>query len=255
MKPVIVVTGASRGLGRAIALQLAPHARLLLVARDATALESLAQECQAQFLALDVTDSSAATTIVESALNHYSRLDALVNNAGVVGPIAPLAESEISAWRHNLEVNLMAPAALIQAALPHLRRSRGRIVNISTGAAVKTMVGWSAYCTAKAGFLHLTRNLAVEEPEITSVSLRPGVIDTGMQAEIRKSGSGMEADAHQKFLDLHREKQLEPPEVPGRVAAWLALQAPTEWSGEFISYAEERVAQSALEFFQTAVGL
>ncbi len=61
--------------------------------------------------------------------------------------------------------------------------------------------------------------------------------------------------AHQKFLDLHAENQLEPPEVPGRVAAWLALHAPREWSGEFISYAEERVAEPAAEFFRTRVGL
>lgn len=253
--PVIILTGASRGLGESVARLLAPVARLMLVARSATRLQALTEELgEATFVAGDLSEQATVSRCVEQTLERWGRIDALINNAGVIEPIAPLAQADFDLFRRNIEVNLIAPAALMQACLPHLRQQRGRIVNINSGAAVKTMVGWSSYCTAKAGLLHLTNNLAQEEPDVTFISLRPGVIDTDMQQQIRGS-SGMEDAAHQKFLDLHQSGQLEPPEVPARAAAWLALKAPTEWSGEFVNYSEERVALPAQEFFGSQVGL
>jgi NAD(P)-dependent dehydrogenase (short-subunit alcohol dehydrogenase family) len=169
-------------------------------------------------------------------------LDGLVNNAGVLEPVALLAEADPAGWRTNIEVNLLGPFYLTHFALPHLRPRRGRVINVSSGAAVKTTEGWSAYSTAKAALNHFTRLLAAEEPEVVAVALRPGVVDTAMQATIREEGQeGMTGESHEKFVQYHEQGQLLPPEKPGRALALLALYAPHEWSGEFIAWDAPRV--------------
>ena len=248
---VVLITGASRGLGAAIARFLnAAGCHLVLAARTREPLEDLASQCsRALVVSCDLAEAGQANGLVESALKEFGRLDAVVHNAGVLGPLDRLAEADPQSWEYNLRVNLLAPMLLTRAALPHLRHPQGRIVHISTGAAVKPMEGWSAYCASKAGLLHLSSVIAAEEPEVISVSLRPGVIDTAMQAEIREQGAhGMTQDKWKNFVNLKEQGQLEPPEVPGRVAAWLALHAPKEWSGEFLQYSEERLSHPAQEW-------
>lgn len=255
-QPVVIVTGASRGLGAAIARCLdSVGCRLVLVARSREPLEELAGQCrQAIALAIDLGRPEAATKVVDETMRAFGRLDALVNNAGLLGPLARLEDADMSQWSQTINVNLVAAASLIQKCLPQLRQQRGRIVNVSTGAALKPMIGWSAYCASKAGFLHLTSVVAAEAPEVTSVSLRPGVIDTEMQREIREEGgAGMDDEVHRSFIDKKENGQLEPPEVPGRAAAWLALHAPPEFSGEFIQYTDDRIAGKALELFGSSV--
>ncbi|MGE0488910.1 MAG: SDR family NAD(P)-dependent oxidoreductase [Vulcanimicrobiota bacterium] len=248
---VVLITGASRGLGAAIARCLdAAGCNLVLTARSREALEDLASQCsRAMVVSADLAENGAAPALVEATVKEYGRLDALIHNAGVLGPLDRLAEADPQSWEHNLRVNLLAPMLLTRAALPHLRHPQGRIVHISTGAAVKPMEGWSAYCTSKAGLLHLSSVIAAEEPEVTSLSLRPGVIDTAMQTEIREQGqSGMTEEKWKNFVNLKEQGQLEPPEVPARVAAWLALFAPRQWSGEFLQYTDERVSGPAKEW-------
>jgi NAD(P)-dependent dehydrogenase (short-subunit alcohol dehydrogenase family) len=124
------------------------------------------------------------------------------------------------------------------------------VVNIGTGASEKAIEGWSAYCAAKAGLAHLTRVVAAETPEITAVSFRPGVVDTGMQAQIRREGpAGMPPEKAAYFQRLKTEGKLLPPEKPGRAAAWLALHAPASWSGEQLEFDDPRIGTDALEGF------
>jgi NAD(P)-dependent dehydrogenase (short-subunit alcohol dehydrogenase family) len=187
---------------------------------------------------------------VKEALDRFGRLDALVNNAGVLSPVMPLADADPDAWARNIGVNLLAPFYLIRAAVPALRSAGGRVVNISSGAAQKPIGAWSAYCAAKAALTHLTAVLAVEEPRITAVALRPGVIDTRMQALIRREGPGaMDPEKASYFRQLKQEGRLEPPWVPARSAAWLALHAPRDLSGRFIEYDDPQVAEPALALF------
>jgi NAD(P)-dependent dehydrogenase (short-subunit alcohol dehydrogenase family) len=167
-----------------------------------------------------------------------------VNNAGVLEPIARLAEVDAEALWRNVTVNLFAPFLLTRTALPYLRERRGRVINVSTGAAVRPVAGWSAYGAAKAGLNLLTMTLAKEEPTITTIAVRPGVVDTEMQRQIREEGQGgMEAASHQNFMSLYEGGELLEPEVPGEVLALLALHAPREWSGRFLSWDDEEVAR------------
>ena len=248
--PVLIITGASRGLGAATARRAAVlGAEIALLARSLPQLEAVAAEIRssgrrALSVQADVSQPEDCKRAVDEIVAHFQRVDGLINNAGRLGPVAPLAESPMDDWQKNLQINLVGPAILIQLALPYLRASNGRLINVSSGAAVNVTRGWSAYSAAKAGLNHLTRLLAAEETEITSLSFRPGVVDTDMQAEIRSDGArGMSAEEHARFLQYHANGELLSPEIPAHSLAWLALNAPHEWSGEFISWNDQRLAE------------
>lgn len=246
--PVVLVTGASRGLGAAVA-RLASQlgAAVALTARSSADLDAVAEDIQrigGQSVAIpgDLRALGECRRIIVETVAHFGRLDALVNNAGVLAPVAPIAEVDLRSWEHNLYVNLVAPAALIRAALPHLKERKGRIINVSSGAAIKVTPGWSAYSAAKAGLNMFTRYLAEEVPEVTSIAVRPGIIDTEMQAFIREFGAeGMREEDHQRFIKYHNKEQLLPPQAPGRAIAVLALYADSAWSGEFMEWDDERI--------------
>jgi NAD(P)-dependent dehydrogenase (short-subunit alcohol dehydrogenase family) len=244
----VIVTGASRGLGRAIASALVEMgAGVVLNARSADQLAVLEEELAANgghavAVGGDISQPDTSRQLVEAALTHFDHLAAIVNNAGVLEPIAPLADADPAAWQRNLAINVLGPVLLTQAAMPHLRAQQGRVINVSSGAAVKLTAGWGAYCVAKAALNQFNRALALEEPEITAIAVRPGVVDTAMQALIRREGAAPMTDSeYQRFVDYHANDDLLPPELPGRAVAALALHAPSEWSGEFIRWNDDQV--------------
>jgi len=255
-RPVVVVTGASRGLGAATARLLSrAGADVVLAARSRADLEATASEVRdaggrAIVEPADLADETAARRLVDRTLATFGRLDGLVNNAGVVEPIERLDVVEPAEFRRAFEVNVYPLLYTVQAALPALRAVRGRIVNVSSGAALNPTAGWGAYCSSKAAALMLTRILALEEPEVVTVAFRPGVVDTAMQAAIRRAGhAGMTPDEHDRYVALKREGRLLSPEEPARGLAWLALHAPTELSGQLLRYDDERVRAGAGALF------
>ncbi len=239
----IIVTGASRGLGRTIALELARQGcQITLNARSQDLLAQVQAEIealggQATFLAGDISQPDVAERLVAAAVLAFGRLDGIINNAAVLEPLARIADSDPMAWQHNLEINVLGPYLLTQAALPYLRRTQGRVINISSGAAVRPTAGWSAYCSSKAALNMFTAVLAEEEPDLVALAVRPGVVDTAMQAILRAQGhKAMKPEVYQRFIDYYQRQALLPPEKPARSIAALALQAPLAWSGRFISW-------------------
>ena len=246
--PVIIVTGASRGLGLAAARSAASlGARVILAARTADALDRAARKIEAQggearAVPADVTSLDDCRRIIDTALSQYGQIDGLIHNSGMIQPIAPLASADPLAWQENWRVNLLAPVLLTRLALRHLRMTRGRVISVSSGASINVVRGWGAYSTAKAALNHFTAILAAEEPEITALAFRPGLVDTQMQAEIRSEGrEGMGAEEYQRLSSAHDQGRLLPPEVPGEALACLALYASPEWSGEFVQWDDPRV--------------
>lgn len=238
---VALITGASRGIGAATARHLARSgARLVLTARREAALDSLVGEIreaggEAIAVAGDVRHAKALSDAVAAASRQFGRLDALVNNAGVIEPIGRLADTDADQWRKAVEINLLGVYHGLHAALPVMQaQGRGTIVNLSSGAATKTLEGWSAYCATKAAVLSLTRNAHAEYGEhgITVVGLSPGTVATDMQTTIRDSGinpvSRLPADAHI------------PADWPARAIGFLCTPAGREFAGEDFSIKTDR---------------
>ncbi len=251
-----MVTGASRGLGAAVAGWLGKAgAAVTLMARSEEELKEVAGMvrrlggeplvCRA-----DVSEYGACRKAVDMTLAHFGRIDAIVNNAGIVQPISAISRTDPADWRYNIEVNMIGPFNLIRAAVAALSRQNGRIVNVSSGAANLALESISAYCTAKAALNHFTRVLAVEEPELTALAVRPGVVDTEMQTFFRKEAPrAMPSDQAAYYRQLKDRGELVPPAVPARCIAWLALYAPREFSGRFLDYDDPLIHEPALAVF------
>lgn len=185
--PVAVVTGASRGLGLALATGLAEAGwRLVVDARDPTALATAAGRIgpNATALAGDVTDPAHRAALVAEA-ERLGGLDLLVNNAGILGPspLPRLADYPLEALREVYEVNAVAPLALVQAALPALRAREGVIVTVTSDAAVEAYPGWGGYGSAKAAIEQASTVLAEEEPALRVWRVDPGDLRTRMHQE------------------------------------------------------------------------
>jgi NAD(P)-dependent dehydrogenase (short-subunit alcohol dehydrogenase family) len=179
-----LVTGASRGLGRALATALSDRSwRLVLDGRDAARLASavaaLPHPDLATAVAGDVADPRHRAALAEAV---GPRLDLLVNNASDLGPspLPPLADLPPDAFLRVLAVNTVAPLAVVQAVLPALRSARGRVLNVSSDAAVEAYAGWGGYGASKAALDQLTAVLAVEHPELRIFAVDPGDMATDM---------------------------------------------------------------------------
>ena len=253
---VAIVTGASRGLGAAVASWLGQAgAAVTLIARSEAKLNETGDDVrrlggEPLVSRADVSQYDACRKAVDSTLDRFGRIDAVVNNAAIVQPISAVARTDPADWRHNLEVNLLGPFNLIRASAEALRQQKGRVVNVSSGAANLALESMSAYCTGKAALNHFTRVLAVEEPELTALAVRPGVVDTDMQTFIRKEGPrAMPSDQADFYRQLKDRGELEPVKIPARSIAWLGLYAPREFSGKFLDYDDPLISVPALKVF------
>ncbi|WP_280408861.1 SDR family oxidoreductase [Nocardia brasiliensis] len=179
-KPTALITGASRGLGAAIARELAPTHDLLLGARSADALRPVLDELPgASAWPVELTDYPA----VAAATAQIPRLDVLVHNAGVAD-LNSIAESTVEQWRHTLEANVIAVAELTRLLLPALRVANGHVVLINSGAGLRANAGWASYAASKFALRAFGDALRLEEPALRVTAIHPGRIDTDMQREI-----------------------------------------------------------------------
>jgi NAD(P)-dependent dehydrogenase (short-subunit alcohol dehydrogenase family) len=182
MTNTAIITGASRGLGLALARALAGAGwELVLTARGARELEQVAGELGATAIPGDVTDPAHVRRLAAAA----PELDLLVNNASDLGatPLPPLGDYPLDAFRALLETNVTAPLALVQATLPALRTARGSIVNITSDAATGAYEGWGGYGATKAALEQLSNVLSAEERDLRVWWVDPGEMNTRMLAD------------------------------------------------------------------------
>lgn len=188
MKPVALVTGASRGIGAAVARALAPGHDLLLGGRDQAALAALAAELPgSRPWPVELTDGAA---LAEAAAG-IERLDVLVHSAGV-GLLGTVAETPAATWRTQFEVNVVAVAELTRLLLPALRAARGRVVLLNSGAGFSARAGWASYAASKFALRALADALRAEEAPhgVRVTSVHPGRVDTPMQRAIVEHEGG-----------------------------------------------------------------
>jgi NAD(P)-dependent dehydrogenase (short-subunit alcohol dehydrogenase family) len=232
----VVITGASRGIGAAAATAMAAEgASLLLLARSGDGITSLAtrlrkEGAKAEAMTCDVASWSQVEAAITHARDLFGRIDVLVNNAGVIAPIGPLAAADPKAWAQAADINFKGVFHGLRAVLPHMRaQGSGVIVNLGSGAAHNPLEGWSHYCAAKAATAMLTRCAHLENRGrgIRVYSLSPGTVATDMQRTIKASGinpvSQMDFSAHA------------PAEHPARALVWLATDAAAPFAGEEVS--------------------
>jgi len=233
---LVILTGASRGLGRAMAEQLLAADRLLLtISRrpDASLQEQAStQGAPLEQWPLDLAHGSGVAARLEAWLRKQdaARFGAatLINNAGLLGSVGPLQDGDAEATAAALRVGLEAPALLASA---FLRATEGwgvprKVLNISSGAGRRAIAGWAVYCAAKAGLDQLSRVMAEDEARRPNgakvVSLAPGVIDTDMQSEVRAANAEGFPD-QPRFKEMKATGQLASSgDAAARVLAYLA---------------------------------
>ncbi|SEJ78048.1 Short-chain dehydrogenase [Deinococcus reticulitermitis] len=187
MKPVTLITGASGGIGSALARQLAPSHDLILTGRGGAALEALCTELGARPLILDLTRPET----FERALAGLGRVTHLVHNAGVVD-LGPVAEQEHAVWTHTLAVNTVAPAELTRLLLPRIREERGTVLFVNSGAGQRANAGWGSYAASKFALRALADALREEEAGrgVRVSTVYPGRTATPMQQRVRAQEGG-----------------------------------------------------------------
>jgi len=190
--PLALVTGASRGIGAAVARALAPTYRVLLGGRDTGALAKVAAELpRAEPWPVDLTDVDA----LAAAAGKIERLDVLVHSAGVA-ELGTIEGSTADSWRRNFETNVVAVAELTRLLLPALRAARGHVVVINSGSGLTAKAGWGPYAASKFAARALADTLRAEEDLLRVTSVYPGRTDTEMQQAVVAS-EGKEYDPAQ----------------------------------------------------------
>ncbi|QLL07509.1 SDR family oxidoreductase [Mycobacterium vicinigordonae] len=208
--PTALITGASGGIGTAIATALAPTHTLLLAGRPSARLDTVANRLGATTFPLDLADTDS----IDASCEVIDELDVLVHNAGVCIP-GRVAESQLDEWRATFSVNVFGAVALTLTLLPALRQARGHVVFINSGSGRNVSPGMASYSASKFALRAFADSLRTDEPTLSVTSIHPGRVDTEMQREL-VAYEGGEYDAT-RFLR---------PETVGQVVADVVATPP-----------------------------
>jgi NAD(P)-dependent dehydrogenase (short-subunit alcohol dehydrogenase family) len=239
---VVVITGASRGIGAAAARVFADAgARVALLARSGAEIGALADEIgpSARALACDVADAESVARAVAEVLDWAGRIDVLINNAGVIEPIARLADATAAEFSRAIAINLDGVFHGMRAVIPVMRaQGGGTIITVSSGAAHNPLEGWGAYCASKAGAAMLTRVAHLEEAGagLRIMGLSPGTVATDMQVKIKASG-------------VNPVSQLDPAvhipaDWPARALLWMCGPGGDAHLGQEVSLRDEAIRRA-----------
>jgi len=239
-----IITGASQGLGKAIAKEfLSQGSNVVLCARDAGCLEETRAELaplggRVLARACDVSSESQVADLIEFSLNELGRLDALVCNAGIYGPMGPTDEVDLQEWIRAIEINLFGTLIPCRAIIPHFKRiGRGKIVMVSGGGATNPLPNISSYAASKAALVRLMETLAEElrEHHIDVNAIAPGALKTRLIDQVLTAGPEKTSPAFYAMNKKWAEDGGTPLELGASLCAYLASAESDGITGKLIS--------------------
>ena len=242
-----IITGASQGLGKAIAsAYVAAGANVVLCARDEKLLSDTASELQKSAgqtrqvvsLVADVAREHDVRRVVGAALDYFGRLEILVNNAGVYGPMGRIDEVPWEAWVDAMSINLLGSVRFAREVVPHFKERRyGKIIQLSGGGASSPLPGISAYAASKAAIVRFAETLALEMRQfnVDINSIAPGALNTRLLDEVLCAGPERVGADFFGRSQRQRAQGGTPMEVPARLAVFLASASSDGITGKLIS--------------------
>ncbi len=246
---VVVITGASSGLGKRLAEQAAERgAKVAMVARRKNLLDEMeevltAKRKVAKSFPGDVTESGSLSGIFSKIRRVFGSVDLLINSAGVVEPIAPLSQVTIEEMHRSLMVNVFGVYQCTREALLQMEKqpAGGTIVNITSGAASRPYFGWSAYCSQKAAVDMFTRTVALETKDkpVRIFAVSPGPFESHMQQAIRSTDED-KFPTREKFIQLYETGRLQTAEKIATQILDVAAAAWPELSGQVVDLRSEQ---------------
>jgi len=231
--PTAIIFGGSKGIGAATVRALARGGyAVMIAARNGQACADLARELSGEGLtveamACDVSVFQQVAAVITQTISAFGRLDVVINSAGIMDPIAMVAESDAEEWGRCITINLTGSFHVFRAALPHFKAQKsGIIINLSSGASSNPLKGWSAYCTAKAGLSMLARCVFAEvtDQNIRIYNFQPGMVNT----ELTRNALAHKVNKIAEDLD---PLAFDPPEVAAGAIVWLCRERPQDLSG------------------------
>lgn len=218
---MFIITGGGSGIGCALAHLLAEqgHPVLIIGRRKETLIETASYSPLISYCCADVANTQGRQAIL-SFLEGRAAIQGLIHNAGIIEPIAPIHSIKEENWHQTLATNLNPLLFLTQLILDRLKG--GRVLAIGSGAAYFPVLGWAAYCVSKAALAMLTRCWQLECKTVAFASVKPGIIDTDMQALVRQSQC-MDDEKVQFFKTLKTESRLVSPKTVALFLSWLLL--------------------------------
>ena len=241
---ISIITGGSRGVGKAIALAFAKEgSHLVLASRTMAELETTKQELEnfastsIEIFPADVTRPKEVKDLVDFALAKFTTIDVLVNCAGIYGPIGLATDIDSEKWIEAININLCGTFLCIKAVLPTMIENKGgKIINLSGGGAVSPRPRFSAYSASKAAVVRLTETLAeeVKEHNISINAIAPGAVNTRLLDQVLKAGEAAGKDFLAQSIKQKQEGGV-PPEKVAELAVFLASSESDGLSGKLIS--------------------
>ncbi len=238
----LIVTGASGGIGRALALELsAENVGLVLNARNDAALKKVAEECRKKGAAVDFTAGSAgspqvAEELVAKAIKTGSFFG-FIQAAGVLHPGPVVWELESARFSEIFDGSVESSFQMARAAFPYLiEAGEGIAVFFGSGAAEMVVPGIGAYCAAKAAEEHLARQLGAEAPEVTTLVFRPGVVNTPMVRSAINAHGRAAKRLREQFSYYERSGEILAPEVPARALVSILKNNPRRFHGKIATW-------------------
>lgn len=245
---VAIVTGAGRGIGRGIADAFTSEgARLVLVSRTGREVEEAAEYARSKgvgaiALSVDVSSAEDVRRMVEATLERFGRIDILVNNAAILGPVGPFHLNDASQWADTITINVIGLALCCHAVLPTMiNQSGGKIVNLSGSGVTRASETLSAYGTSKAAVIRFTETLAIEvaEHNIQVNALGPGQIDTHLLDAVTEASEGMVASDFLSNVKRTKCGQGASLDNAAALAVWLASDDSNGLTGRMISATQD----------------